>query len=217
MESGSDSMNRIAITASSVAKDFNRRKIFNNISFSLSSPSTLAITGKNGAGKSTLVKILAGLISPTRGSCTYLVGDKQIDIEEFKHYIGFVSPYLNLYDEFTALENLQLLSRIRATTQQNDGKIMKLLTHVDLWHRRNDLVGTFSSGMKQRLKYAFALLHDPAVLILDEPTSSLDAEGIKFVRQIVTSQKEEGILVIATNDKEEASWCAKEIALGMLE
>jgi ABC-type multidrug transport system, ATPase component len=217
MESGGHSMNRITITATGVAKDFNRRSIFLNISFSLSSPSSLAITGKNGAGKSTLSKILAGLLGSTRGSITYTLNDKQVDIEEFKHYIGFVSPYLNLYDEFTAMENLQLLSRIRATTQQNEVRMKELLNLVNLWQRRDDLIGTFSSGMKQRLKYAFALLHNPIVLILDEPTSNLDEEGIEFVQRMVKQQKEEGVLIVATNDKEEAGWCAQEIHVGMPE
>jgi heme exporter protein A len=217
MEGVRNPMNRIFMTATDLAKDFNRRPIFRDISFSLSSPSSLAITGKNGAGKSTLSKILAGLISSTRGSITYTLNDKQVGIEEFKHSIGFVSPYLNLYDEFTAMENLQLLSRIRATTQQNEVRMKELLNLVNLWQRRDDLVGTFSSGMKQRLKYAFALLHNPIVLILDEPTSNLDEEGIEFVQRMVKQQKEEGVLIVATNDKEEAGWCAQEIHVGMSE
>ena len=210
-------MNHVFMTATEIAKDFNRRPIFRDISFSLSSPSSLAISGKNGAGKSTLSKILAGLISSTRGSITYTLNDKQVGIEEFKHHIGFVSPYLNLYDEFTALENLQLLSRIRATTQQNETRMKDLLRLVSLWKRKDDLVGTFSSGMKQRLKYAFALLHNPIVLILDEPTSNLDDEGIEFVQRMVKQQKEEGVLIVATNDKKEAGWCAQEIHVGMPE
>jgi heme exporter protein A len=210
-------MNRIFMTVTDIAKDFNRRPIFRDISFSLSSPSSLAITGKNGAGKSTLSKILAGLISSTRGSIAYTLNDNQIGIEEIKHYIGFVSPYLNLYDEFTALENLQLLSSIRATTQQNEGRMKELLSLVSLWQRRDDLVGTFSSGMKQRLKYAFALLHNPIVLILDEPTSNLDEDGVEFVQRMVKQQKEEGILIVATNNKEESDWCAQKIHVGMPE
>ncbi len=217
MESGSHSLKRVTITATSVAKDFNRRPIFRDISFSLPSPSSVAIIGKNGAGKSTLSKIIAGLMSSTRGSLTYMLNDKQVGIEKFKHNIGFVSPYLNLYDEFTALENLRLLSRIRTTNQQDEGKLKELLSLVNLWKRRDDLVGTFSSGMKQRLKYTFALLHNPIVLILDEPTSNLDEEGIKFVQCIVKQQKEEGVLIVATNDKEEADWCVQKIHVGMPE
>ena len=209
-------MNSISITVDGLSKDFNRSAIFNDISFSLSSPASLSITGKNGAGKSTLLKILAGLLSSTRGSITYSVNRKQTGIEEFKHHIGFVSPYLNLYDEFTALENLQFLSRIRSSTYHNNEKIKELLMLVGLWNRRDDVVSTFSSGMKQRLKYAFALLHNPAVLILDEPTSNLDDEGIEVIKQIIIEQKNENILIIATNNKEEANWCVQQIQIGKI-
>jgi len=210
-------MNSISITASEVSKEFDRRLIFKDISFSLSSPASLSITGKNGAGKSTLSKIIAGVLSPTHGTVTYSDHEKQMGIEEFKHQIGFVSPYLNLYDEFTALENLQILSRIRMAAQENGERIAELLRSVGLWNRRNDLVGTFSSGMKQRLKYAFALLHAPALLILDEPTSNLDAEGIEMVQHIVLQQKKENILIIATNNDEEARWCVQQIQTGKIQ
>ncbi len=209
-------MNSISITVNGLSKDFNRSAIFKDISFSLSSPASLSITGKNGAGKSTLLKILAGLLSSTRGSITYSVNRKQTGIEEIKHHIGFVSPYLNLYDEFTALENLQFLSRIRSSTYHNNEKIKELLILVGLWNRRDDVVSTFSSGMKQRLKYAFALLHNPAVLILDEPTSNLDDEGIEVIKQIIIEQKNENILIIATNNKEEANWCVQQIQIGKI-
>ncbi len=210
-------MNSISITANKVSKVFNRSLIFKDISFSLSSPASLSITGKNGAGKSTLSKILAGLLSPTHGTINYSVNEKEIGIEEFKHHTGFVSPYLNLYDEFTALENLQFLSRIRAAVQQDDERIKELLTLVGLWNRRDDIVGTYSSGMKQRLKYAFALLHNPAVLILDEPTSNLDAEGIEVIQQIIYEQKKKSILIIATNNKEESNLCAQQIQVGTMQ
>jgi heme exporter protein A len=215
MESSSYPMNPISIIVQGLSKDFNRKAVFKDISFSLSSPASLSITGKNGAGKSTLSKILAGLLSSTRGSIVYSVNGTQIGIEEFKHHIGFVSPYLNLYDEFTALENLQMLSSIRTAAQQNDERIKELLLLVGLWNRRDDMVGTFSSGMKQRLKYAFALLHNPEVLILDEPTSNLDAEGIEVVRQMILEQKKANILIISTNDKEESAWCAQQIQVGV--
>lgn len=207
-------MNSISITANRLSKDFNQSSIFKDISFSLFSPASLSITGKNGAGKSTLSKIIAGLLSSTSGSITYSVNEKQIGIEEFKHHIGFVSPYLNLYDEFTALENLQYLSRIRAGARQNHKRIKEMLALVGLWDRRHDIVDTFSSGMKQRLKYAFALLHNPAILILDEPTSNLDAEGIEVIKQIILGQKKTNILIIATNDNKEANLCAQQIQLG---
>ena len=217
MESSIYPMNPISIIAQGLSKDFNRSAVFKDISFSLSSPASLSITGRNGAGKSTLSKILAGLLSSTRGTIAYLIQGKQMGIEEFKHHIGFVSPYLNLYDEFTALENLQILSSIRTAARQNDERIKELLMLVGLWNRRDDVVGTYSSGMKQRLKYAFALLHNPAVLILDEPTSNLDTEGIDVITQIIQEQKKANILIIATNDKEEAHWCEQQIQIGVVQ
>jgi heme exporter protein A len=214
MESSGYTMNQVSITAAGMTKNFNHNIIFQNISFSLISPSSLAITGKNGTGKSTLSKIIAGLISTTRGSVSYTLNKKNIDIEVFKHHIGFVSPYLNFYDEFTALENLQILSRIRTAACKDEDRMKEILSLVDLWQRRDDLTGTFSSGMKQRLKYAFALLHNPALLILDEPTSNMDNEGIEFVRHIVKQQKKQGVLIIATNKKNETNWCDQEVHLG---
>jgi heme exporter protein A len=217
MESGSYSMKSISLIANGLSKEFNRSAVFKDITFSLSSPASLSITGKNGAGKSTLLKILAGVLSSTHGYLTYSVNEKQIAAEEFKQYLGFVSPYLNLYDEFTAWENLQFLSRIRSARHQETERGKELLSLVGLWNRRDDRVGAFSSGMKQRLKYAFALLHDPAVLILDEPSSNLDTEGIEVIKHIILEQKEKHIVIIATNSREEARWCDRELTIGMLQ
>jgi len=160
-------------------------------------------------------KILAGLISSTRGSISYARDQKPLGWEEFKRHVGFVAPYLNFYDEFTALENLRLLDRIRGVDSENEGEIKELLTLVNLWQRRDDLVGTFSSGMKQRLKYAFALIQSPSVLILDEPITNLDAEGIEFAHHVMSRQKEKGILIIAANSRQDSSGCDQEIQLGM--
>jgi heme exporter protein A len=88
------------------------------------------------------------------------------------------------------------------------------MEQVDLWKRRDDEVGTFSSGMKQKLKYVFALVHEPPVLVLDEPTSNLDDDGVRFVGNVVEDQKRNGLLVVATNDADESSWCSEQIHLG---
>ena len=204
----------IRITAQNLSKNFNRRTVFGGISFQLTSPSSLAITGKNGSGKSTLSKIIAGVLSSSSGMLDYSCDGKSVPQKEIQHTLGFVSPYINLYDEFTAYENLSILSRIRSTSC--DATYAKeLLSLVNLWHRRDDVTATFSSGMKQRLKYVFALLHHPEILILDEPTSNLDAEGVQFVGQMIERQKRHGILIVATNDAHEAQWCSQEIHVGM--
>ena len=207
-------MTSVSLTVDAVTKEFNRRSIFRDVSFSLRSGESLAITGRNGSGKSTLVKIICGLLSPTRGSLAYVVDDKSIEVDAIKDHIGLVSPYLQMYDEFTGLENLEVLSRIRADHDITDAVITDALKNVGLWERRNDYVRTYSSGMKQRLKYAFAMLHRPEVLILDEPTSNLDAEGIAMVERCVKEQSSRGMLIVATNDPEEATWCVQRVVLG---
>ncbi len=206
-------MSDIRIVATNLSRTFNRRAIFSDINFEIKSPGSLAITGKNGAGKSTLAKIIAGVLTATAGTIDYEVHGKKLDDESRKGYIGFVSPYLNLYDEFSAVENLFLLMRIRAAQKIDPSMVETLLKRFNLWHRRDDLVRGYSTGMKQRLKYVFALAHSPSVLILDEPTTNLDDDGIKVVEEVASQQKDSSILVVATNDSAEAAWCEKKISL----
>jgi heme exporter protein A len=214
MESSRYPIKHFSLQAENITKEFNRRPVFRNITFTLTTPASLALTGKNGAGKSTLSKIVAGCMSTTQGSLSYRKNQKLVEREDIKDSIGFVSPYLNFYDEFTAQENLRFLSRIRTAILPDEERLKELLSVVNLWQRRNDQVGTFSSGMKQRLKYAFALLLSPSLLILDEPTNALDPEGIEFARHVIRQQKKQGILVIATSDRKEVEWCDQEIHLG---
>lgn len=207
-------MTPVSLRLEGVSKEFNRRSIFREVTLSLQTGESLAITGRNGSGKSTLVKIMCGLLSPTRGSIAYAVDGKPIEVDAIKDHIGLVSPYLQMYDEFTGLENLEVLSRIRADRDITGGTITDVLKNVGLWERRNDFVRTYSSGMKQRLKYAFAMIHRPEVLVLDEPTSNLDADGIAMVQRCVTEQCSRGMLIVATNDSEEATWCSQRVVLG---
>ena len=189
----------VRLEAKTLKKVFNRRVIFQNISFTLGSGRGLLVSGRNGSGKSTLVKILANVLSPTDGTVTISSGLPP-GHETHLLQVGMVSPYLMMYDEFSARENLHLALAMRG--MRPDGKaIDALLDRVQLSGRRNDLVRTYSSGMKQRVKYAFALIHRPPILLLDEPMANLDESGIGMAREIMAEQREKGILVVATNDK----------------
>jgi heme exporter protein A len=193
----------VTVNTAGLRKDFSRRIIFDGISFSLTNGSSIAVTGKNGSGKSTLVKIIAGVLSPTKGTVDIGINGKNLKREHIHDHIGFVAPYLHLYDEFTAYENLHHVERIRGIRTEKE-YIDKLLSRVSLFTRKNDIVRTYSSGMKQRLKYAFALLHRPSILILDEPRANLDREGIDTVYTIMEEHtKDNGILILATNDIED--------------
>ncbi len=199
-------MKQVTLSVESLSKSFNRRTIFEGVSFSLKEGESLAVTGRNGSGKSTLAKILCGLISANAGTVRCSVEGKEIQQEDMFQHIGFVAPYLNLYEEFSGTENLRLISNIRNLPRGMEAEAENLLREFGIYERRGDEVRTYSSGMKQRLKYAAALLHHPEILILDEPTANLDLEGIAVVRERMKGQTAEGILLIATNEKEDVEY-----------
>ena len=208
-------MNNLTVSAREIVKNFNRRAVLRNISFHVSSGESLAVTGKNGSGKSTLVKIVCGLLTPTSGVVGYECDGAAWSIDIMRRSLGLVSPYLQLYDEFSASENLTIISTIRNNVHPSADRAGELLRQFSLWDRRNDPVRTFSSGMKQRLKYVAALLHDPTLLVVDEPTANLDDEGTEAVRAVFSSQLARGVLLVATNDEREAGWCMKRIHVGL--
>lgn len=207
-------MTKLLLEAHSLKKTFNHRTIFFDVNFALRSLNGLGIVGRNGSGKSTLVKIIAGILSPTSGTIQYSLGTDPIEHIKQQDYIGFVAPYLQLYDEFTAWENLDLARTIRGV-KIPDHTLNTLLERVNLIDRKDNVVRTYSSGMKQRLKYACALLHQPLLLILDEPTSNLDSEGVQIVQQIMKEQIERGILVVATNEQEDLLFCTQTLDLNI--
>jgi heme exporter protein A len=199
-------MSSYSVEANKLNKTFGRRLIFNGINFRYDERGVFGIAGPNGSGKSTLVKIIAGVISPTKGKIIHKNSDAEVIPEKLHNYIGFVSPYLVLYEEFTAWENLEIFSNIRGITFDKE-YAKELLNRFLLYNRRNDLVKTYSSGMKQRMKFIFSLIHQPALLIFDEPTSNLDNEGKNSVYEIIEDKSKESIIIIASNDKADLDLC----------
>lgn len=199
-------MSEVTLQVSGIKKVFQRKAVLSGITISVSQSRSFAITGRNGSGKSTLLKIIAGLLTPTAGEVQITIDGRQVFRDDVFSHIGFVAPYLQLYDEFTAWENLDIARKLRCLSIPDD-RLNLLLERVNLAPRKDDLVRTFSSGMKQRLKYAHALLHRPAVLLLDEPTSNLDTDGVQIVHQLIAVQRTSGIVILATNVQEELSLC----------
>ncbi len=187
------------LSALGIEKSFSGKKILKNISFEVNQGQSLAFTGRNGSGKTTLIRILCALSRADKGEIQFTKEDTSIKRELFKDHFSLVGPYLQLYEELTAFENLNFLARLKSIKGASD-KIYSLIEQVGLKGRAHDPVKTYSSGMKQRLKYAFALLSSPDILFLDEPTSNLDKEGIKKVYEIMNNQKQDKILIFATND-----------------
>jgi heme exporter protein A len=186
-----------------ICKDYGYRRIFKGINTELKSGQSLAIVGPNGSGKTTLVKIICGLIRPSAGELTYFsVDGKAVSREEIYRHIGLVGPYLELYEELSAQENLNFFGKMKRVNRLPE-RITRLMSLVNLAGRENDPVKTYSSGMRQRLKYVFALLSEPEVLILDEPTANLDHSGVDCIYAIMENQKKNKMLILATNDEKD--------------
>jgi ABC-type multidrug transport system ATPase subunit len=200
-------MTNYSVEAVDLNKSFGRRLIFNDLRFNFNKAGVYGISGPNGSGKSTLVKIIAGIIGASKGKIVHKLNDIQIDEEHLHNHLGFVSPYLVLYEEFSTYENLILFSEIRGISF-NKERVDYLLNNFLLYKRKDDLLKTYSSGMKQRVKFIFALMHSPQLIILDEPTSNLDDEGKNSVYELVKEEGQKNIVLIASNEKHDLELCS---------
>ena len=185
-----------------LAAGYGARRVLVGLTLTLRSGETLVVAGSNGSGKSTLLRLICGLQRPTAGTITYIAGDWRARPEEARDLVGWVAPDLQLYRELTALENLEFFAQVRGL-RRTRAELEALLDQLGLAGRGDDLLAAYSSGMAQRLRYAYALLHRPPVLLLDEPTVTLDEHGAALVEQVVAAQRKRGITIIATNDQRE--------------
>jgi heme exporter protein A len=181
---------------------FGRQKLFSDLNLQVESPVSLCVAGRNGSGKSTLLRILAGIMDPTRGKVTWSHGDTVLDRAALRNHLGFISPDVHLYGELTLLENLQFFARLRRVSH-TASDLTAHLEQYGLAGHEHKLLATLSSGQKQRAKYIVSTIHKPPILMLDEPTSNLDRSGREAVATVVQTQRDRGILVIATNEEEE--------------
>ena len=178
-----------------LSKKFGRHVALDGISLSVSPGESFAILGPNGAGKTTLVRVLSTLLKPTSGTVKIAGYDVAEEPEKIKRQIGVVSHNPFLYDDLTAFENLAFYADLYGVGQEN---IDALIKKVDLYERKDNLVGEFSRGMKQRLSIARSLLHEPQILILDEPGSGLDIQSKRMFYGTIKGLNEKGATVLLT-------------------
>jgi heme exporter protein A len=197
---------------SGIGKHYGETLLFKDISFALEQGEVLAVTGWNGSGKSTLVRIIAGLVRPSAGHVEMFHAGEPIGKESRRHFIGMVAPAMSLYNELTGLENMQFFSRVRGLASGHKESV-RIMDSLGITEGGTKRCGEYSSGMKQRLKLAQALLHEPPLLLLDEPGSNLDSKGIKVVEEVISKQRKSGVTVIASNEKREAEYADRVINL----
>jgi len=205
-------MAAIAIEAHDVEHRFAPGRGLQRVSFRHDGAGCVAVLGTNGAGKSTLLRMVAGLLRPTAGTLEVHVDGAAVPMPERRRVVGFASPELAFYDEFTVGENLLFVAGARGMADP-PAAVREALGRVGLLEREADRVAALSSGMKQRLRLAFAVLHRPALLLLDEPGSHLDDVGRAVTEAIVAEHRREGLVLLATNEPRERELADSRIEL----
>jgi ABC-2 type transport system ATP-binding protein len=203
------------IETNGLTKYFNGIHAVEDLDLQVKQGEIFAFLGPNGAGKTTTVRMLACLIAPTRGEARvagYAVGRES---DAIRARVGILTESPGLYEKLSARQNLDFFARLYGLSNSaRDDAIKKHLEILGLWERRDEAVGGFSKGMKQKLAIARALLHDPQVLFLDEPTSALDPEAAKIVRDFIAELKSEGhTIFLCTHNLDEADRLADRIGV----
>ena len=207
----------ILIETEGLTKKFGELTAVEGLSFSVSEGEVFGFLGPNGAGKTTTIRMLCCLISKTSGEARiggHDVGDESESLEVRK-MIGFVPDNVGLYDSLSAYRNLDIYGRLYGRTEaERKENIKKFLSLLGLWEKRDVAAGTFSKGMRQKLALARALIHDPQVLFMDEPTANLDPESARTVRDfIVELKKEKRTIFLNTHNLDEAQKICDRIAI----
>ena len=201
------------IETTNLTKQFGQNTAVDRLTLSIPEGEVFGFLGPNGAGKTTTVRMLAGLIAPTAGGAT-LLGHKlgQADIE-IRRNVGILTETPGMYERLSALKNLTIYARLYEV-QDVPGQVEKYLRMLGLWDRRNDATGTFSKGMRQKLAIARALLHEPRILFLDEPSAGLDPEASRLVRDFIAEVKGQGrTIFLTTHNLDEADRLCDRIAV----
>jgi heme exporter protein A len=206
------------LVAEALTRAYGARRIFGPLSFEVPKGTVLGVSGSNGSGKTTLLKTLAGLIRPSAGSARIFFEGEDAGAghgpRDVPWCIGWVAPDLALYGELTAEENLDFFEEVHGRSSR-PGHARALLESIGLppsSHSKKPL-SSLSTGQRQRVKLAYATLHDPAVLFLDEPSSNLDADGVEVVARVVAAQRARGIAIVASNDPRDLAMTDRRITL----
>jgi heme exporter protein A len=178
------------LTARRLGKRYGEKRVLRRIDLELPRGGFLVVTGANGAGKTTLLRICAGLAQPTEGT---------IEREASRAQVGYLGHEPLVYRELTALENLELYGRLYRIPERRE-RIGMVLERFGLWEARHERVGSYSRGMTQRLALCRVLLHEPELLVLDEPYSALDEAGAELLDAQLTELRGERTFLVSTHD-----------------
>jgi ABC-2 type transport system ATP-binding protein len=187
------------INAKNLSKSFGNLQAVKNISFNIKKGEIFGLLGPNGAGKSTTINMLSSTLSLDSGNITLNGIDLSTNINSCKQLIGVVPQEISLYDEFSAYDNLLFFGRLyRVNPKKLKTRIDDILKLIGLEDRKNDLIKNYSGGMKRRINIAAALLHQPKILLMDEPTVGVDPQSRNRIFEIIEKLNQQGITIIYT-------------------
>lgn len=196
-----------------LTREFNGTVAVDRLSLEIGKGEVFGFLGPNGAGKTTTVRMLTGLIRPTRGSARVMDYEIGTDDIHIRRNVGILTESPGMYDRLSALRNLSIYAELYEV-EHVEKQVEKYLRMLGLWERRLEATGTFSKGMRQKLALARSLLHEPSVLFLDEPTAGLDPEASKLVRDFIRELKGEGrTIFLCTHNLDEADKLCDRIAV----
>jgi len=206
-----------SVVAEGLTRKFGSFMAVDSLSLEINEGEVFGLLGPNGAGKTTTLRMLSCLISPSKGSATIAGYDIHRAPLAVRQAVGILTENPSLYERLTAYENMNFFAEAYglADAQERHARISELLEFFALWDRRNDKAATFSKGMKQKLAIARAIVHKPAVLFLDEPTSSLDPESAKEIRDLIEmlSQHEKRTILLCTHRLEDAEKLCRRVII----
>ncbi len=179
------------LKTSGLVKKYDRLTAVDNLNIHVQKGEIYGFLGPNGAGKTTTIMMLLGMEKPSKGTIELFGKQMRQDYFAIRRRVGVLSEFQFLYEDMTAYEYLRFFARLYEVDKP-DAKIQEVLSRLDLWDRRDELLGGYSKGMKQKLGMARVLVHDPDLLILDEPVSSLDPYGIREIRDVIMEENAKG-------------------------
>lgn len=215
VNNSSQKSTNVLIELNRVSKNYPNTVALDNISFQIHKGEIFCLIGPNGAGKSTLVKLITGQLKQTNGTIKVKGRDPYNERKSLFGVFGLVPQEIALYNELTGRENLEFHARLyNVPKSEISPKVEKLLKLAGLFERRNDRVGTYSGGMKRRLQLIRALLHEPELLILDEPTLGVDVQTRSAIHEYILELASQGMtILVTTNYMEEAERLAENIVI----
>lgn len=209
-------MNTAIIRTEQLSRSFGSVQAVNELSLEVQTGIVFAFLGPNGAGKTTTIQLLLGLLEPSRGRASVLGFDTRTQADKIRERTGTLLEFSGLYERMSAEENLDFYGRIyQMSASERRARIKELLTHLDLWDRRGERVGTWSRGMKQQLAVARALLHHPQLVFLDEPVAGLDPiAASRLNNDLASLVKHEGVTVfLNTHNMADAQKLADQVGV----